>query len=316
MCTSAAQALRIKADYGTLHLIDARQAADDPLVEEITRRGLDLDEGMAIFADGRIYHGAEALAFMARYGDTRNAFMAAVRSLYWSKAIAALTYPFLRGTRNWLLRRKGAGRIDNLGLKSEPTFKAVFGEDWEKLPPVLMQHYANRPYTSDEVVVEGLLDVACSGPLRLLAPLLHVMGHIPARNEKGVAVTVRFTSDMHTKAFHFDRTFGFASGPYRFHSRMFHSGGNEVVEVMRYGLGWRMHCSWDGDRIVLQHRGYCARILGHDVPVPLGLLLGAGHAEEWAVDDDHFDMMTSITHKWWGRVYEYKGRFRIVRGAG
>jgi hypothetical protein len=76
LCTSAALALRIKQDYGTLNLINAREAADHPHVRELTRRGLDLDEGMAIFADGRIYHGADALGFMARYGETRNAFMA------------------------------------------------------------------------------------------------------------------------------------------------------------------------------------------------------------------------------------------------
>lgn len=314
LCTSAALALRIKQDYGTLNLINAREAADHPHVREITRRGLDLDEGMAIFADGRIYHGADALGFMARYGETRNAFMAATRALFWSEKLSALTYPWMRGVRNWLLRRRNVKPIDNLNLRSEPTFKPVFGADWEKLPPVLRAHYANRPYTNDEVVAEGVLDVTCLGPVRVLAPLLRLMRQIPATSEMNVPVTVRFRSDPDTKAYHFDRTFRFKSwGPYRFHSRMFHIAGNEMIEVMRFGLGWRMHYSWDGEKIALGHAGYALRLFGHLIPIPLGLLIGEGYAEEVPVDDEHFDMMTHITHFWWGKVYGYKGRFRIER---
>lgn len=313
LCTSAAMALRIKRDYGTLELVNARDAADDPHVREITRRGLDLDEGMAIFADGRVYHGADALQFMARYGDTRNAFMAATRSLFWSRKLSALAYPWMRGVRNWLLRRRNVAPIDNLGLRSQPTFKPVFGAGWDELPPVLRAHYANRPYCNDEVVAEGVLDIECRGPLRFLSPLMRLTGQIPAVTERGVPVTVRFRSDVDTRAYHFDRTFHFSDGPYRFHSRMFPVAGNEVIEVMPFRLGWRVRFSWDGEKVVLRHAGYALRLFGHLLPMPLGLLLGKGYAEETAVDDEHFDMMTHITHPWWGRVYGYKGRFRIVQ---
>ncbi|MCB1506940.1 MAG: DUF4166 domain-containing protein [Hyphomicrobiaceae bacterium] len=313
LCTSAAMALRIKRDYGTLQLLNAREQRDHPVVRDLTGRGFDLDEGMAIIADGHIHHGPDALRFMARYGDARNPFMAATRSLYWSKTLAVITYPWLRGVRNWLLRRRGVDRIDNLALKDQPTFKPIFGEDWEMLPPVLRAHYANRPYTTDEVVVEGVLDVECHGIMRLLAPVLRLMRQIPARTEKSVPVTVRLRSDTDTRAYHFDRTFRFASGPYRFHSRMFPLGGDEVVEVMRFGFGWRMRYFWDGAKVVLQHRGYALRVAGHYVPIPLGLMIGEGYAEEIAVDDEHFDMMTHITHPWWGKIYGYKGRFRLTR---
>ncbi|MCB1504542.1 MAG: DUF4166 domain-containing protein [Hyphomicrobiaceae bacterium] len=312
LCTSAAMAMRIKRDYGTLNLINARDELDHPLVRDLTLRGFDLDEGMAIIADDQIHHGHDALVFMARYGETTNAFMAATRGLYWSKGLAALTYPWLRGTRNWLLRRRHVAPIDNMSRKSEPTFKPVFGADWEKLPAVLRAHYANRPYTDDVVVAEGVLDVECQGIMRLLGLLLRLMGQIPARNESNVPVTVRFLSDRNSTAYHFDRTFHFTSGTYRFHSRMYQTSGNEMVEVMRFGLGWRMRYSWDGEKVVLQHAGYALRLLGHFIPIPLGLLIGEGYAEEIAVDDDHFDMMTHITHPWWGNIYGYRGRFKLT----
>ena len=37
-----------------------------------------------------------------------------------------------------------------------------------------------------------------------------------------------------------------------------------------------------------------------------------GYAEEIAVDDNTFHMNTHISHPWWGKVYEYKGRFKIT----
>lgn len=195
---------------------------------------------------------------------------------------------------------------------SEPTFKSIFGESWDGLPPVMKKHYANRPYTDDETVVEGTLDVMCKPPLLWLAPLMKFMGQIPAQNEQNVPVTVRFQSDENSKAFHFNRTFNFRNAePYAFRSRMVQIRDNEVIEIMRSGLGWKMLYLWDGEKVVLQHRGYALRFFGYFIPMPLTLLMGKGYAEEVAVDDETFDMMTHITHPLWGKVYEYKGQFRV-----
>lgn len=114
LCRYAAHALRIKKDYGTLHLINAREAGNDPLVQEVNRRGLDLDEGMVIVAEGTFYHGKDALKFMARYGAAENVFTAICKSLFWSDWVSSLTYPWMRGVRNFLLKIKGVSRIDNL----------------------------------------------------------------------------------------------------------------------------------------------------------------------------------------------------------
>jgi len=41
-------------------------------------------------------------------------------------------------------------------MKNEPTFKAIFGDDWDQLPPIMRKHYANRPNSNDTTVVEGV----------------------------------------------------------------------------------------------------------------------------------------------------------------
>jgi hypothetical protein len=313
ICTHAAEALRIKKDYGQLYTLNARGFEADPLIEEINQRGLDLDEGMVIYANDTFYHGKEALNFMAKYGEVTNSFMAVFKGLFWSTTISILVYPWLRGARNWLLRRKNVHRIDNLQLKNEPIFKAIFGESWDDLPPVLKKHYSNRPYTQDETLVKGELDVICKPPLKWLSPLMKLLGQIPTYNETNVSVTVHFQSDLNTKAFHFNRIFNFSKGkPYKFQSRMIQIKGDEVIEIMRFGLGWKMSYSWDGEKVVLSHRGYALSLFGHLVPLPITILMGAGYAEERPVDDNTFEMETHIMHPWWGKIYEYKGRFEVL----
>lgn len=312
LCKTAALALRIRKEYGELHLLDARDAYDHKLIQEINARGFDLDEGMVIYDGESFFHGKEALRFMARYGDNKGVFNLTNKALYWSDSVAKVIYPWMRGTRNWLIRRRSVGRIDNLNLESEPIFKSVFGDMWDNLPKVMHKHYANRPYSDDVVIVDGTLDVMCAGPIKFLAPIMKLLGQIPAHNEKDVSVSVEFKSDKDTKSFHFKRTFNFKNAkPYIFHSRMMQIKDNEVIEIMRFGLGWKMLYLWDGEKVVLQHRGYALYLFGHFIPVPLTLLMGKGYAEEIAVDENTFDMITHITHPWWGKVYEYKGRFEV-----
>lgn len=196
--------------------------------------------------------------------------------------------------------------------EKEPIFKSIFGDAWNELPPVMHKHYANRPFGDDEIIVEGRLDVMCARPIRFLAPALKLMGQIPAHNEKNVPVKVHFKSAEKSKAFHFQRIFKFRENkPYIFRSRMVQIKNNEVMEIMRFGFAWKLLYLWDGEKVILKHRGYALCLFGLSIPLPLTLLLGEGYAEEIAVDANRFDMITHITHPWWGKIYEYKGRFEV-----
>ncbi len=194
-------------------------------------------------------------------------------------------------------------------MSGEPIFRSVFGEDWERLPAVMRKHYANRPYTNDVTVVDGHLDVMSAGPIKMLAWLFWLMRGIPPYNETNVPVTVSFESDKHSKYFHFNRVFNFKTRKaYCFKSRMIQIKDNEVIEVMRSRLGWRMNYVWEGERVKLKHRGYVLYSFGHFIPLPLTFLIGEGNAEEIAVDENFFNMVVTITHPWWGKIYEYQGR--------
>lgn len=316
LCKNAALALRIKQDYASLHLLNARETLH-PLIEQINTRGLNLDEGMVIVDGESFYHGKDALRFMARYGDYKGLFNISNKWLFWSDFMATLLYPLMKSVRNYLLKIRGVSLINNLSSeganKKSPIFQSIFSDSWTDLPPVMHKHYANRSYTDDVTIVQGVMDIQCSGPIKLFAPLLRFMGSVPPFNETNVPVVVSFESEPASKAFHFKREFQFKNTkPYHFNSYMLQHG-NEVIEIMRLGMVWRSSYVWEKDRVKLKHKGYAIRLFGLLIPLPLTWLLGEANAEEVPVDDTIFDMRVEMTHPLWGRIYEYKGRFEVIK---
>ncbi|MEP3247145.1 MAG: DUF4166 domain-containing protein [Sneathiella sp.] len=313
LCSSAAHAIRIKAKFGSLHLVNAREETEHPLLSQINDRKISLDEGMIIYADGTFHHGKQALKFMARQGAPKTAFSIFCKGLFWSDTLSSLTYPWMRGVRNYLLRRKKANQIDNLNSKEDPFFKPIFGGDWKQLPPVLKKHYAARPYRAETTLAIGTLDVMCRGPFKYLSGLFKIMGGVPPYNEKNVPATVRFYCQGQVPAFYFDREFKFKVSPaYSFKSRMMPLPNGDLVEVMRFGLGWRLNYSWEEERVRLNHRGYSFYVFGHHIPLPLTHILGKGYGEEWAIDENRFEMKAMLIHPIWGKLYEYTGQFEMM----
>ena len=148
---------------------------------------------------------------------------------------------------------------------------------------------------------------------RLMTPFFRLAGTLVPYEGDNIPATVAFVSIEDSDVFQFDRTFRFPGRPpYRFHSRMKPVGGNELVEFMRFGLGWRMAYAWTGEKVVLSHKGYVVKIFGLLLPLPLELLMGRGHAEETPLNDNEFSMTMEIVHPLWGKVYGYSGRFRVV----
>ncbi len=198
-------------------------------------------------------------------------------------------------------------------MPQAPIFEGIFGIPWTRLPPVMQKHYAIRPDSDDRVTVEGTLNIRCSRMIRLAAPLLKLLGALVPYNAENVAVTVAFYCGRGKNCFHFDRLFRLPGKPtFRFHSRVEPIGDGELVEFMRCGIGWRCIYRAEGNRVILEHRGYVCRIGGKLIPLPLALFLGKGAAEEEAVDENTFRMWMSVTHPLFGENYRYEGTFRIA----
>lgn len=147
---------------------------------------------------------------------------------------------------------------DEFTENNEPIFQKIFGDNWERLPLVIKNHYAVRPNSGDMVKVEGHLDVNVSPLIKVMARLT---GMLVPYSGKNVPVTVVFTKGEDSKSFCFDRTFHFPNrGDVKFHSRMEHIDSNILVEFMRFGIGWKLAYVWDGSKVTLRHRGYVWRV--------------------------------------------------------
>lgn len=177
---------------------------------------------------------------------------------------------------------------------------------------MLRRHYAVRAGSADSVTVTGRLDIQIAPHVGWLSRLTGLLVPYSGRD---VPVTVRFSAATGSAGLVFDRRFHYPQRMVRFRSCMVPAGGNEVIEFMRFGIGWRLAYEWDGTKIILRHRGYVWRLFGCTLPMPFALGIGAGYAEEWAEDDTSFNMLTHAQHPLFGTGFAYAGRFSITEFA-
>ena len=112
--------VQIRETVGNLVLIDAREGG--PIMEEITERGLDIDQGIVVKVGSELYYGSEAIHVLALMGTNRGFFN---RLAYWSfrsKAVSRVLYPVLRACRNLLLKILRKTKINNLGAQGNDRF--------------------------------------------------------------------------------------------------------------------------------------------------------------------------------------------------
>lgn len=119
-CDYYCSLVRIQETVGELKLIDARESTQ--VMDEITRMGLDIDQGMVVKVDDQIFYGSDAINVLALLG-TRSGFFN--RCNYWvfrSRGVSRMLYPVLRSLRNLLLSVLGVSKINNLSRPGNDRF--------------------------------------------------------------------------------------------------------------------------------------------------------------------------------------------------
>jgi len=197
---------------------------------------------------------------------------------------------------------------------SDPIFKAVFGKEWNHLPLVFRKHYANHPYSNDINTVEGLMDISYSRLMACFIPVNKLLKILVPYRGKKIPVTVDYVSKTDSAEFCLYRTFYFpGKKPYAFNSQMKVEQNDSVVELMRFGLGWRMRYFYDGKKVILQHKRFVWKMLGICIPLPLEIFIGKGHAEEEMIDENSYRVTMTLTHALFGEMYRYEGDFTFKR---
>jgi hypothetical protein len=172
----------------------------------------------------------------------------------------------------------------------------------------------NRPYSNDITTVEGEMDIHFSKAMSCLMPFFRLFHVLVPYQGKNIPVKVDFRSQIDSDAVCLDRKFYFSGKPpYEFNSCMHVIKDSDVVERMSFGMGWRTHYFYDGKKVVMQHKGYVLRVFGLNIPIPLNIFVGIGHAEEEVIDDNSYRVTMTMTHPWFGTMYSYSGNFTFIR---
>jgi predicted DCC family thiol-disulfide oxidoreductase YuxK len=108
-CRNYMRLVRLKQAIGPVRLIDAR--AGGPEADFVRSRGLDLDEGMAMFYEGTLYHGGDCLHLMAMLSSRSGFFNRATAWIFATGPRSRALYPLLRFCRNLALRVLGKRKI-------------------------------------------------------------------------------------------------------------------------------------------------------------------------------------------------------------
>lgn len=99
--------------------VDAR--ASSALRDQATAAGLDLDVGIVVAQQGKLYYGAQAVHFLAKLAHTgkKPAWLRVLYLPFKSRRLAALLYPLLVKIRRLLLWVQGKELIGNLRQTTE-----------------------------------------------------------------------------------------------------------------------------------------------------------------------------------------------------
>ncbi|ESQ90041.1 hypothetical protein ABAC460_09750 [Asticcacaulis sp. AC460] len=99
--------VRIKQAVGALQILNAREIGGTPLDAEIAARGFDLNQGIVVKFEDRLYHGEEALHLLAMIGSERGWLNRLNVALFRNKATVTLFYPAMKAVRRLMLKLNG-----------------------------------------------------------------------------------------------------------------------------------------------------------------------------------------------------------------
>jgi len=110
----------VREAAGVLRLVNARDASE--IMDEITAKGFDIDEGMVLKVGNALYYGADAIHVLSLMSNRSGVFNRLTYWIFRSKGRSAVLYPLFRLFRNLLLRLLRKSRINNLRLPRHEKF--------------------------------------------------------------------------------------------------------------------------------------------------------------------------------------------------
>ena len=120
VCDAYGRMVRMPELVGTLRLVNARDAS--AVMDEITAKGLDIDQGMVLKVENVLYYGSDAIHALYLMSGTSGVFNRANYWIFRSKRRSETLYPVLRFFRNLLLKALRKTKINNLRHEDNEKF--------------------------------------------------------------------------------------------------------------------------------------------------------------------------------------------------
>lgn len=110
LCSAYVTMTRLKNAVGTPTLLNAREHPD--LAKALAERGASLDTGMAVYYQGQVYTGGEAMHMLALLSTPVGFANQLTAALLGRRSFALRVYPFLRAGRNLLLKLRNRPQLE------------------------------------------------------------------------------------------------------------------------------------------------------------------------------------------------------------
>ncbi len=120
VCDAYCRMVRIRESVGTLRLVNARDAG--AVMDEITSKGLDIDQGMVLKVENVLYYGSDAIHALSLMSGASGIFNRVNYWIFRSKKLSQILCPVLRFFRNLLLKTLRKIKINNLRLQDNERF--------------------------------------------------------------------------------------------------------------------------------------------------------------------------------------------------
>ena len=108
-CSRYVKLIRLRETIGDLRLIDARESP--PELKMLQERDLDINQGMALFLNNKLYFGADCINRLALLSSANGLFNKINYHIFKSPTLSSVLYPILRTGRNIVIQLLGKGFI-------------------------------------------------------------------------------------------------------------------------------------------------------------------------------------------------------------
>ncbi|MGN7439436.1 MAG: DUF4166 domain-containing protein [Alcanivorax sp.] len=309
VCKTYCRNIQVEDDvYVTL--VDARKQSE--IMDEITARGLDIDQGMVVKKGGEIFYGSEAMHQIAMLSDKKG-WLAPFNKIFFSTAKRSkIFYGAGKAFRNALLAILGIEYIHN--LKSDNTLKHQLGASWKELHPNIQERFDREPTLGEVITYTGnMTDIRRSGMGWLFATLTRVIGNpLSPYAGKDVPMDVELYKKEGRSGVYWKRTYFYeGKAPFAVTSVKRESREGDMLECVGGGFGMKLNVYVENQELHFRSYRYFCSVLNQKIPLPHWISPGEAHVVHKDLGEGDFEFTITMHHPVLGETFYQQGVFRL-----